>query len=73
MANSIPNNIQLLQYADDILLIGTSNHIGWLCDQINIVLESLSDWLDQHSLPIAASKSGPIFLEEVNLVHYIPM
>lgn len=25
---------------------------------MNVALEILSDWLDQHSLPIAASKSG---------------
>ena len=58
MANLILNNIQLLQYAEDILLIGTSNGIGWLCNQMNIALENLSKWLDQHILPIAVSKSG---------------
>lgn len=52
------STIQVLQYADDLLLYTTNNTPAEAASQLNIALEALKYWLDDNGFEISVPKSS---------------
>lgn len=55
---SIDRKIEVLQYADDLLLYVKSNNIELACTELTTSLQYLKKWLDDHGLNLSPSKSS---------------
>lgn len=57
LESSLNNSVNILQYADDLLLYSINEHLENACSSISVSLNLLKNWLDNNGLELSASKS----------------
>ena len=57
---SVNNFCNILQYADDIVLYGSSKSVEDITSQINTALHYLDQWLSDHGLSLSVAKSQAV-------------
>lgn len=56
----IPDNVKMIQYADDLVLMIEGDIIAKSINVINLTLDNVAEWLDSHKLKISPLKSSAV-------------
>ena len=69
---AISDKIEILQYADDIVLLADGAHIPTLVDQMNNSLMSLAEWCEIHNFRISINKTNAVLFRKGTSKTIIP-
>lgn len=64
----IPENLVLLSYADDLVLLGTGNKLNELTNHMNNTLHNINNWLINHDLHLSLSKCKSVWFTKSSLL-----
>ena len=67
---NLPNNTQLIGYADDTLIISHSDNIKVLELRVNEALFRVKRWLDRRRLQMAAQKTEAVLITDRRAFHF---
>lgn len=62
--NNFNENVQLIQYADDLVLLSSGNNPQTLFQKISPYLEKTSKWLTKHNFSLSRDKSSAILFRK---------
>ncbi|KAJ8919751.1 hypothetical protein NQ315_006280 [Exocentrus adspersus] len=74
IGTNILRGVQLIQYADDLVLLSNGKSIPLLIQNMNSSLQELKEWLAEHKLTISPAKSSAILFKKKNsATNYAPI
>lgn len=68
----VPEGVQMIGYADDLIVFCKGKNVIQMTQKINQVLSSINNWLIQHSLLISKGKCEAIWFNKKRYIHYPP-
>lgn len=64
----LPENIKLVQYADDLVILAQGEDIGNIVIDINEALEKIRMWLQSHNFKLSVEKSAAVLFRKKNQI-----
>ncbi|XP_049883240.1 uncharacterized protein LOC126378842 [Pectinophora gossypiella] len=67
LESALDSNVQILQYADDLLLYYTHQSVQKACSSLSCSLNLLKKWLDSNGLELSPTKSSVVLFSRMRL------
>lgn len=68
----IPNDMILLSYADDLVLLSEGNDVNHMIQKINETLEDISQWLNMHNFTLSINKCEAVMFNKGRFKQNLP-